>query len=344
MASNPMTSNPRMKTIVYDDRNTLFSFGDLWLRNNVWNASNTRKTGTLTSSNGTFANVSFNLPEPAIAFRYYGLRPSQGGLYRICIDCGAGGDRQFEIIDALNASSDGTNPPVILFSKTFDTPEKHDITLENLNDTRIVPEGFSEITLDRFELDVIDDDDPFKTSSTSTSPSTSSPPGSLSPTNTPSTSSSSSSPTVATVIGVAIGGFVLAVILIVVVFRWRRRRNHLTSMHDPHTTAGEATIVPFPHIHSSVPKQGRSKAGSTSPPHPASTPTTSPPSLSIMSYFNFRREQRREMDAGPVPLDDDNATLPPLYEQVFRAGASNSPPSGQIPDDTASVAVRDTSK
>ncbi|KAL0061503.1 hypothetical protein AAF712_011646 [Marasmius tenuissimus] len=340
-----MSSNLRTKNITYDELSLAFLFGaDDWSKNVSWNASNVAQDGHL----GLLErHVRAHLPEPAIAFRYYGLRPSQGGLYRICIDCGAGGDRQFEIIDALNASSDGTNPPVILFSKTFDTPEKHDITLENLNDTRIVPEGFSEITLDRFELDVIDDDDPFKTSSTSTSPSTSSPPGSLSPTNatnTPSTGSSSSSPTVATVIGVAIGGFVLAVILIVVVFRWRRRRNHLTSMHDPHTTAGEATIVPFPHIHSSVPKQGRSKAGSTSPPHPASTPTTSPPSLSIMSYFNFRREQRREMDAGPVPLDDDNATLPPLYEQVFRAGASNSPPSGQIPDDTASVAVRDTSK
>lgn len=48
---------------------------------------------------------------PANAFYYYGMRRSRGALYAICIDCDPN-KPIFESIDAVNATDDGTNPPV----------------------------------------------------------------------------------------------------------------------------------------------------------------------------------------------------------------------------------------
>ena len=50
-------------------------------------------------------------PQQAVAFHYYGIPRSNGGLYGICIDCDPN-DMRFETVDALDQSDNGQNPPV----------------------------------------------------------------------------------------------------------------------------------------------------------------------------------------------------------------------------------------
>ncbi|THV06453.1 hypothetical protein K435DRAFT_479269 [Dendrothele bispora CBS 962.96] len=161
---------------VFDNRDT----GDLeylsdWTVDGSWNTPT--DSGTLSSTNSPSASVSFTFPgkyevywiahtifvsshppvtEPARAFFYYGMKRSNGGLYHICIDgCGTGSLDSVDI-DALDRSDNGQNPPTLLYSFTFDDFGIHQILLTNQNDTRTVPSGNSQITLDRLELEVQD--------------------------------------------------------------------------------------------------------------------------------------------------------------------------------------------
>ncbi|KAK1229298.1 hypothetical protein PQX77_007643 [Marasmius sp. AFHP31] len=319
----------RTKNITYDDRNTsALTYGSFWfLDQGTWNASNTGESGTLSSSNDPNASVTF---KPAIAFRYYGMRRSRGGLYSICIDCDSLDESRFQTVDALNASDDGLNPPVALFSKAFDTPAVHVIILKNQNDTRIVPGGNSQITIDRFELEVIDN---------SPAPV---PPQSPSPS--PATDSGNTKPPIGAIVGGTVGGFILTVILTAIVFYCRRRRrNHssrLVSVHDD-SEASLSTIVPYPQTHPSFLKEKQSKASLSLT---SESTNSSRSSLSTETDSRSRRDSEIESDAGLTPIEDEGSTLPPSYAEVFQAGGvSNRPPTGQAPDDTASV-VQNTSK
>ncbi|KAK1230196.1 hypothetical protein PQX77_006717 [Marasmius sp. AFHP31] len=327
-----MTSNTRTKIITYDDRNaSALIYGGFWfLDAGTWNATNVNKTGTLSSSNDPNATVTFEFPEPAIAFRYFGMRRSRGGLYGICIDCDPLDEPRFQAVDALNASDDGLNPPVALFSKVFDAPAKHVVILRNQNDTRIVPEGNSQITIDRFELEVIDNS-PAPVLPQSPSPS-------------PATDSGNTKPPIGAIVGGTVGGFILTVILTAIVFYCRRRRrNHssrLVSVHDD-SEARLSTVVPYPHTHPSFSKEKQSKASLSLT---SESTNSSRSSLSTETDSRSRRDSEIESDAGLTPIEDEGSTLPPSYAEVFQAGGvSNRPPTGQAPDDTASV-VQNTSK
>ncbi|KAJ8084826.1 hypothetical protein PM082_003603 [Marasmius tenuissimus] len=328
-----MTSNLRIKTITFDDRNrSALNYGSFWfLDQGTWNATNTKETGTLSSSNDPNANVTFDFPVPAIAFRYYGMRRSRGGLYGICIDCDSLDEPRFQNVDALNATDDGLNPPVVLFSKAFDTPAKHVIILRNQNDTRIVPGGNSQITIDRFELDVIDD-----------SPASDIP---QSPSPSPATDSGNTKPPIGAIVGGTVGGLILAVILIAIVFICRRRRrNHsrrLVSVHGDHE-ASLSTIVPYLQTRPSLSKEKQSRT-SFSLTSDSANSSRSSLSTTTDSYPRLDSEEI-ESEAGTTPIEDEGSTLPPLYAEIFQGGGvSNRPPSGQAPDNTASV-VRNTSK
>ncbi|KAL0061502.1 hypothetical protein AAF712_011645 [Marasmius tenuissimus] len=150
-----MTSDLGTKSITYNDRDTrVFNYGGSWFQDGNYSSTQfANETGTLTSTNDPFANVTFTFPMPAIAFHYYGVPRSGGALYGICIDCEPNNMR-FQDVDALDTLGNGLGPSVALFSKVFDTPEKHVIILRNQNDTRIVPKGNSQMTIDRFVLDV----------------------------------------------------------------------------------------------------------------------------------------------------------------------------------------------
>lgn len=95
-----------------------------------------------------------------------------GGLYGICVDCDPS-QPHFLTIDAFDSHDNGTNPPVssfcvlmytrgelissiqsLLFSQTFSPPSVHVITIHNEADPRGTPVGNSQLTLDRFELDI----------------------------------------------------------------------------------------------------------------------------------------------------------------------------------------------
>ncbi|KAL0061521.1 hypothetical protein AAF712_011664 [Marasmius tenuissimus] len=349
----PMTSNLRTRNITYDDRDMVtLKYQGFWFHDGTWNASNVGDSGTLSSSNDPLANITFNFPEPAIAFYFFGIQRLRGGLYGICIDCSPNNPR-FQTVDGLSTSDDGQNPPTVLFSKRFDTSAQHVIILRNENDTRIVPGGNSQIAIDRFVLEVPDDSAPVTSSSPLPSPTSTS-------------DSGKSGPPIGAIVG-AVGGFLLAVILIVVGlhYRHRRKRSLLAFAHeDVSTNPSEASfpdIVPYSVMHPSISKEERPKAGeSNSTSQRPSSPTTSSGSASISAYLRFQRrerrrqrevdaaqipERRREADAGPVPLDDERSTLPPLYEEVFQAygnceaGPSSRPPSGEVPHPGSTAAT-----
>ncbi|KAJ3915537.1 hypothetical protein F5877DRAFT_81769 [Lentinula edodes] len=92
----------------------------------------------------------FQVP-PANAVYYYGLPRCCGALYAICVDCLSSKAPIFETIDAVNVTDVGDSPPIVLWSKTFDTPGIHEILLTDQNDSRF---GRSQITIDRFELQI----------------------------------------------------------------------------------------------------------------------------------------------------------------------------------------------
>ncbi|KAJ3753932.1 hypothetical protein EV360DRAFT_13905, partial [Lentinula raphanica] len=146
----------------FDDRDTTdLHYAGGWPspQDGSWNASNVGETGTLSSTEDIRANVTFI---PANAIYYYGIPRCCGGLYAICVDCDPN-NPIFEMIDAVNTTDDGKNPPVILWSKNFDKPGIHEIRLTNQNDSRF---GHSQITIDRFELQV-PNSAPFSDSSSS---------------------------------------------------------------------------------------------------------------------------------------------------------------------------------
>ncbi|KAK1226054.1 hypothetical protein PQX77_010969, partial [Marasmius sp. AFHP31] len=155
------SNTARTKNVTYDDRDFQYLRYDKWYTEGTW--SSPSESGTLSSANDLHARLTFTFPQQAIAFYYYGMKRSGGGLYGLCIDCDPDvpvDDKRFETIDALDTSDNGQNPPVVLFSRTFNTPGAHVVVLTNRNDTRIVPSGSSQITVDRFVLVVPDDSQP----------------------------------------------------------------------------------------------------------------------------------------------------------------------------------------
>ncbi|KAJ8084833.1 hypothetical protein PM082_003610 [Marasmius tenuissimus] len=344
-------ANLRTKNITYDDRDTNnLIYGPSWFHYVTWNASNVGQSGTLTVANDLNASVTFSFPVPAIAFYYFGMLRSKGGFYGICIDCDPE-QPEYQDIDALNVTDDGKNPPVVLFSKRFDTPAQHVVILRNQNDIR-EPGGNSQITIDRFVLEVVDN---------LPTPAIPSPSPSLT------SDTVKLGPPIGAIVGSTIGGLLLAIIMIVTgVYYWRRRRGQLVSVRDNLNTddsgVSSPAIVPYPVMDPSISKQERPKAGQSTPTlqRPPS-PTPSSGSTAIVTYFRFRRRGwqrevdndverrpgRREADAGPIPAEDEESTLPPLYEQVFQAGPSNRPPPDQEPNGqsqpSASI-MQDTSK
>ncbi|KIK60181.1 hypothetical protein GYMLUDRAFT_244612 [Collybiopsis luxurians FD-317 M1] len=129
------------------------SFIDTWLINGVYNATNTGQSGTLSSTNDNSANVTFgehffkptlfNPKETPIEFHqaatavyYYGIRRCCGGFYAVCIDCNpnapftSDSNTGFQAIDAVNASDNGNDPPVVLWSQTFPSPAVHSVRMK----------------------------------------------------------------------------------------------------------------------------------------------------------------------------------------------------------------------
>ncbi|KAJ4472434.1 hypothetical protein C8J55DRAFT_563189 [Lentinula edodes] len=260
----------------------------------AWNVSNTGD-GRILSSEDIRANVTFIFPTPANAVYYYGLPRCCGALYAICVDCLSSKAPIFETIDAVNVTDVGNSPPIVLWSKTFDTPGIHEILLTNQNDSRF---GRSQITIDRFELQIPNT----ATSSISGTLSTASSPSSVVTSSIPETSSNISStfpvanakppPPIGAIIGGVVGALVLiGFIIIMWVFRQRRQRRY-RAPDDPRPAGSMPFIVLV----------------------------SSPPSLNSPPRHNTTPLPRGVTDSGPVPDNfSDGEMLPPGYDQISLA-------------------------
>ncbi|KAF5330702.1 hypothetical protein D9619_005965 [Psilocybe cf. subviscida] len=138
---------------VYDDRSSEFTYSGSWFTDGTWTASN-GQSGTLSSTNDQSASVKFTFPIAATEFRYYGMKRSNGGLYGICVDCDPNNPSFDTRIDAFDPTDNGQSPPSLLFSQKFSSPSVHVVIIHNEPDSRGQPSGNSQLTLDRFELDV----------------------------------------------------------------------------------------------------------------------------------------------------------------------------------------------
>ncbi|KAF8184826.1 hypothetical protein BJ912DRAFT_974179 [Pholiota molesta] len=121
--------------LTYDDRDSAFQYTGGWFLDGTWSASN-GQSGTLSGTNDPMAI-------PAVSFTYYGMKRSRGGLYGVCVDCNIN-NPSFTTIDAFDASDNGQNSPVALYSQSAD---------KNEADSRGTPAGNSQLTVDRIVLD-----------------------------------------------------------------------------------------------------------------------------------------------------------------------------------------------
>ncbi|KAK0445727.1 hypothetical protein EV421DRAFT_1794469 [Armillaria borealis] len=300
----------QLLNMTYDDRLTdVLQYVGSWTNNGSYNASNVGESGTLSFTKDSTARVIFTFPVPANAFYYYGVRRCCGGVYQICIDCDDPDSFNVEKVDAVNETDDGKNPPVVLFSKSFDKPEVHTITLVNHHDKRFG--GNSELTLDRFVLQV--ETPVFALSGSSSISATSLIVPEASQPNT--TSSPTSGPPIG-VIGGVLGGIVAISLCLIIWFFIRRHHTQRTNMHTP--TA--YTVMAATSDYTSRKTDRASVVAALSASN--ASPGRIHPSSRMVSR---ERLPRHEIDAGRVDVDDgDFGTLPPQYEVVFSDGRLHS--------------------
>jgi len=286
---------------------------------------------------------------PAIAFYYYGIRRCCGGLYGICIDC-YDDKPNYIPIDALNRTDDGGNPPVcaldrspryptirltfaqvVLFSMRFKTPGIHEIIIRNENDTRINPSGNSQLTLDRIELEVVDNTLASTSASSFTSTTTSN--SDFKPT---ASSSASGSHHTSIVVGALGGSFAAVLILLILFWFCQRRRRKASATSTGLLSSMEpfayASLPPSPIVApANVVVQNSTTLPTRNPQYPGrygyillprkeAQDNVLPPSASSSSQPSSppsSNQPRREQDAGPLPADTEGSTLPPDYNQLF---------------------------
>ncbi|KAK0219641.1 hypothetical protein EDD85DRAFT_1028761 [Armillaria nabsnona] len=338
------------RNITYDDRETDFlKYVGAWINNGDYNASNVPgDTGTFSYTKDPAGNVTFIFPESANAFYYYGFVRCCGGLYAICIDCDFDSPTSnFEPIDAVtNRTDDGKNPPVVLYSKTFDTPGVHKIILTNQKDTRFQG-GNSQLAVDRFVIQAEDDSASASVSSTTSIASSTSVTSSITPeaSQLSTTSSTTSKSPIGAIVGGVLGGIAAILLCFIVRFFMRRRHHtqHSTQLEHSNVNTSLYTsplpyqysprIVPRSNTHTPIAftvmdvtsdlasrKTNRTSVATGASVSNSSSGRTHPSSSRMASS---ERLPRREIDAGRIDIDDDGddlRTLPPGYEDIFSGG------------------------
>ncbi|KAK7040158.1 hypothetical protein VNI00_009964 [Paramarasmius palmivorus] len=312
------------RRIAFGDRDPLLNYTTDWYQG-YYNATSVHESGTLASANSLAARVTFDFPEPAVGFYYYGILRSGGGSYGICFDCNPD-TPNYETIDGVNRTDNGQNPPVVLYSRTFSTPELHRVILTNRRDDRFA-NGTSQITLARFELEVPVNGPQSSSQGTSSSLETS--PSSV--TSTPANPSRSRN--IGAIAGGVLGGCAGLLALLAMLCIWLRRRRRCTEAQRP--SLRESGIRSTPGINpyaisyseaalrDPIGKRSGLKPHHTSPSsfdgssqqHSPSDPDTSM-SIPVAMQWSYR-----EASTGRVEEQDDDGTsiLPPDYEQVFRS-------------------------
>lgn len=344
------------------DYNTVNKFQ--WFHGNWTDYSTTPPSNqSLLSSNDLTAQLVLRFPSPGTGFAYYGMQRAGGGIFKICIDCDPNQPAgPFETIDALNrtGTGNGRDPPVLLYSNQNLSNDMHTVVLMNTNDTRVHPGGTSQITLDRF---VITTQDPAVVTVTSSDVSNG-------PTGSPISGTSTSSVNPGLIAGVVIGALALLALLVGLglCFRRKRRSNWVESVEEegrvtvqrPRLPHSPNPLIVRPSQRGHRPNPSASSFSSSTSvaalpakgavpvfalrEHIPSKPSSPPPAASSTSEntsstaFPPLPRPRTEMDAGPVPEDED--TLPPDYAQVF----NSQPQPGPSVREVEQVVQRDSSK
>ncbi|KZP00723.1 hypothetical protein CALVIDRAFT_552454 [Calocera viscosa TUFC12733] len=100
------------------------------------------------SSGVAQATATWTFPVAASGFVWYGFQRSDAGLYQICFDCDGNNPIQ-ATVDALNTTSTGSDPPIVLYSTSLDMGI-HTVLISNLFDSR--HGSYGQITIDAFGL------------------------------------------------------------------------------------------------------------------------------------------------------------------------------------------------
>ncbi|KAF9550058.1 hypothetical protein CPC08DRAFT_715339 [Agrocybe pediades] len=313
------------KAFTLDD--AAFVFQGLWFNTGVKDTNGSNTIPPASWTNDTSSNVTFTFPVAAIGFYVYGFPSLQGGRYGICIDCDPQ-DPTYLPIDGVKNIVDDQEVPVMLFSKTFAGPGIHEIILRNEADPRF--NGSSRLSLSRFDLELVND---------GTQSSSSSSPFPLATTTSSSPQSSSTSSMLSghmgAVIGGAVGGIFVNLILVaafIFYFRVRRRKrllasrdSRLGSSQTEYKPSDARRITPF-NTYAAVPQSATHLSipipTGKSGPYGHRRFASSGSSQDAASDSNVQTPGR-EQDAGPILLVpreelDVQHTLPPDYEAVFR--------------------------
>jgi hypothetical protein len=184
----------------------------------------------------------------------------------------------------------------ILFAKEFDEPGIHEIILQNLNDTRF---GHSQITFDRFDLEIVGDTVPVG-ATTVTGPLGTVTGAVASPAATPHTQSTNLAP----IVGGIVAGFVLIIVGILLwycfYFRKKRARRDREEMDQQ---SFRPVVQPY---------------------------TMGGPSFGLSTQrsdvFSIAESSYTSTDVPPVPTRavDAGPALPPDYHQVFHVANATS--------------------
>lgn len=269
--------------------------------------------------------IGFKFPEAARAAYYYCKRPAPS--FNICIDdCSS-----YQMTVPEELSEDGDN---LLYAIKWETPGIHEIILSGSVKDFNVTSGGSRIPqqanfcLDKIDLEVLDN----PATTTSSSPTTGLPPSptsssqSQTPTPTPASHSSSN---VGKIVGGVIGGMAGAILCILIIWLWFRRRHRIQEQTK------RERLRPFSPIPQSSQHMDASEMANTAP-------LVVPRFTTIIS--NGKRIVRRivpqipqdtrmatvpgqfAVDAGPVndsASSDVGQVMPPQYEQVFGGSAED---------------------
>ncbi|KZO94277.1 hypothetical protein CALVIDRAFT_600189 [Calocera viscosa TUFC12733] len=287
------------------------------------------------------AFITYTFSQPATGFQYWAYQRSDGGLFSICFDCpptSTLGDR----IDALNTSTNGTEPPRLLYSKYDLSYAVHNVTIANLFDQRATINNatngaYGQITMDRFVL--ITPATPPSSSAGAQSSTHSS--GSTSASGSPSSSAAagtsgsagSSQSNTGAIAGGVIGGIAVIAIIAALIFFFMRRRNQRpgSSVYESKYEAVPNAFVlgPAPRGNNTAISPWSSEAPATYATSPPAPPTVSSdsavsPPLPPVGYTGSRRAKGSRQAPAPRAV---RASQPQTSPSVYPATSESSWPT-----------------
>jgi len=285
------------------------------------------------------SSIRYTFSQPATGFEYWGWQRSDGGLFSICFDC-AGLDPRGDRFDALNASTNGSEDPRLLYSNYGLTYAIHNVTVVNTDDPwatiqNATDGGYGQMSLDRFVLV-----DPSSSATSSVASPTSAPKSSGSTSATSSASigpvpaggeSSNRSNSVGAMAGGIAGGVVglacIALLLWLLLSRksWTHTVQDLNGEDDPNShesMESDPAIVPFLlDAHSPEAGRGNRWPRKQAPQPAAAVPAVAaqrPPAIAEKSA----EDQPRESSHRPVWSVPRPSDLPAVLPSPPELGAA----------------------